>query len=167
MDGAASIESIPPETCIGKAVLVDLTPIAPKERIGPERLAAVADRIEPGSRVILRTDWYRRAGSPEYRDALPRVSRELADWFADRKIALLGVEPPSVADVHNIEEVTAVHQVLLGAGIVIVEGLAHLDEIPGDTFELIVLPLRIPDGDGSPVRALAVVDEESTSLPEP
>ncbi|GAB6166193.1 cyclase family protein [Thermostilla marina] len=159
VEGAASIDSVSLEACIGNAVLVDVTPVEPKESIGPERLATAADRITPGSRVILRTDWHRRVGSPEYRDALPRVSRELAEWFVERKLALLGVEPPSVADVHNIEEVTAVHQVLLKAGIVIVEGLAHLDEIPGDTFELIVLPLRIPEGDGSPVRALALVDD--------
>jgi len=69
---------------------------------------------------------------------------------------LLGVEPPSVADVNNRVELTSVHRVLLGGGVVIVEGLAHLDQIESETVELVVLPLRVLDGDGAPVRAVAI-----------
>ena len=74
----------------------------------------------------------------------------------EKQIALIGVEPPSVADVNNADELKAVHRVLLGAGVVIVEGLANLDAIRADRFELIVLPLHIAGGDGSPVRAVAI-----------
>ena len=92
----------------------------------------------------------------EYRDALPRIDIELAHWLVDRGVALLGVEPPSVAEVNDREELTSVHRVLLGGGVVIVEGLTHLDQIEPKTVELIVLPLRVLDGDGAPVRAVAI-----------
>ncbi|HRX80869.1 MAG TPA: cyclase family protein, partial [Pirellulaceae bacterium] len=71
-------------------------------------------------------------------------------------VALIGVEPPSVADVNNIEEVTEIHRILLGGGIVIVEGLVNLDQLPSKV-EFIALPLKIRGGDGCPVRAIAVV----------
>jgi kynurenine formamidase len=74
----------------------------------------------------------------------------------DRGVVLLGVEPPSVADVNNMEELTAVHRVLLEAEIVIVEGLVHLDQLTSPVVQFIALPLRIPGCDGSPVRAVAV-----------
>ncbi len=49
-----------------------------------------------------------------------------------------------------------VHHTLLRAGIVIVEGLRGLDELPlGVPIELTVLPLRIEGADGCPVRAIA------------
>lgn len=41
----------------------------------------------------------------------------------------------------------------------IVELLTNLDQL-GDEVELICLPLKIRDGDGSPVRAVALVEEE-------
>jgi kynurenine formamidase len=41
---------------------------------------------------------------------------------------------------------------------VIVEGLAHLDQIESDRCDFIALPLRISQGDGCPVRAIAVLD---------
>ena len=36
---------------------------------------------------------------------------------------LLGVEPPSVADVHNLPEVIQIHQTLLGGGVLIVDNM--------------------------------------------
>ena len=70
----------------------------------------------------------------------------------------LGVEPPSVADVNNLEELTSVHNVLLGAGIIIVEGLTNLDQIQNEKVTFMALPLKIARGDGAPVRALAIED---------
>lgn len=47
-----------------------------------------------------------------------------------------------------------VHDFWLGGDGVIVESLARLDEIP-DIVEMTLLPLRLEDGDGSPIRAVA------------
>jgi kynurenine formamidase len=76
----------------------------------------------------------------------------------DRRIRVLGVEPPSIADVNNLEELTAVHRVLLLAGVIIVEGLANLDQIRRDLVTLMVFPLKVAGGDGAPVRAFALED---------
>jgi kynurenine formamidase len=48
-------------------------------------------------------------------------------WCVERKVKLLGVEPPSVADVNNKEEPTHIHAIL-GEG-VIVEGLTNPDQV--------------------------------------
>jgi predicted dehydrogenase/kynurenine formamidase len=154
-DGAATIDQQALDVCCGPAKVLNLTPVEPRELLTIERLAPWAGAIQPGDRLLLRTDWYRRFGTEAYRHALPRISVELARWFVQRGVALIGVEPPSVADVNDIPEVTEVHQILLQAGIVIVEGLAHLDELREEVVELIVLPLRVIGGDGSPVRAIA------------
>jgi kynurenine formamidase len=106
--------------------------------------------------LLFRTDWSKRVGTPEYRDELPRISIELAHWLVARGVALIGVEPPSVADVNNIAELTEVHQVLFRGGVVIVEGLANLDRLTASEVEFIALPLNIVDGDGCPVRAIAI-----------
>jgi kynurenine formamidase len=156
IDQGAGIEQIPLETCIGPAKLVDLTPVEPRELITPSRLGGAADTIVAGDRILLRTDWSHRHGTSAWRDELPRIDVSLARWLVARRVKLLGVEPPSVADVNHRVELTTVHQILLEAGIVIVEGLTNLDKLSTETFHLIVLPMRIPGCDGSPVRAVAV-----------
>jgi predicted dehydrogenase/kynurenine formamidase len=143
------------DVCCGPALVLDLRPIEQRELISVERLAPWAAAIRPGTRILLCTDWHKRLDTPEYRDALPRISAELARWLVERQVCLLGVEPPSVADVNNVEELTTVHQILLRGGVTIVEGLANLDRLSGPHVEFIALPLNIVGGDGCPVRAIA------------
>lgn len=141
---------------VGPALVVDLAPAEPRQLITVEDLEPVAQQVRPGCRLLLRTDWHKRHGTPEYRDQLPRISLTLAQWMVEREVALVGVEPPSVADVNNMQELTDVHRTLFQGGVVIVEGLANLDLIATMSVEFIALPMKISGGDGSPVRAIAV-----------
>ncbi len=154
--GGSTIDTVDLAACIGPARIIDLTPIGPLEPITVERLGAAADAIGQGDRLLLRTDWGRHHGTPEYRDALPPIDLSLAKWLAERSVALIGVEPPSVADVNDREQLTTVHHALLKGGVVIVEGLMNLDQITAETVELIALPLKVLDGDGAPARVVAI-----------
>jgi kynurenine formamidase len=119
-------------------------------------LGQMADNIREGDGLLLRTGWSRRIGHASYRDELPRVSLELAEWCVAKGVRMLGVEPPSVADINNLEELTAVHKALLSAGIIIVEGLANLDQIRREVVTFMAFPLKVAGGDGAPVRAFAI-----------
>jgi predicted dehydrogenase/kynurenine formamidase len=155
-NAAATIDQQSLDACCGLAKVLDLTPVEPGELLSIERLTERVESVEPGDRLLLRTDWSKRIGSDAYRDQLPRISLELAHWLVERRVALIGVEPPSVADVNNLEELTAVHQTLFRGGVVIVEGLANLDQLRRPVVGFVALPLRVIDGDGSPVRAIAL-----------
>ncbi len=162
--GAASIDQQSLSACCGLAKVIDLTPVDKSEWITIARLTECLKRqeltVEPGDRLLLRTDWSRRFGSDEYRNGLPRISIELATWFVEKKVVLIGVEPPSVADVNNKQEVTDVHHVLLRGGVVIIEGLTNLNQLTQAIVDFVALPLRIIGGDGSPVRAIAIEGTE-------
>lgn len=156
LPGGATLDRQDLSVCVGKATVVDLTPIEPKQLIEVADLGSLVGSISPGARLLFRTDWHKRYGTPEYRDALPRISMPLAEWLVEKQVAMIGVEPPSIADVNNLEEVTAVHQVLFRGNVLIVEGLAHLDRIESSTIQFIALPLKIDGGDGCPVRAIGI-----------
>ena len=74
------------------------------------------------------------------------------------------MEPPSVADVNNLDEVTAVHRILLGGGVVIVEGLTNLDALREERVVFGAMPLKIEGGDGSPCRAFALEGDAADVL---
>jgi arylformamidase len=155
--GPATIDQQPLERCMGPACIVRLTPCAPRALLTVAHLGAIAERFVRGENLLLHTGWSKHAADPAlYRDQMPRISEELAQWCVDRGVNILGVEPPSVADVNNLTEVTRIHQILLGGGVTIVEGLAHLEQISRDRVFFAALPLRLAGGDGSPVRAFAV-----------
>lgn len=157
IDGGDTIDNTPLDVCMGPAWLLDLGEVQPRQLHTIEDLGDYVDKIKAGDRVILKTGWEKFFGTDTFRDELPRISKALAEWFAEKKISLLGVEPPSVADVNDIPEVTEIHKILLSANITIVESLKNLHTIKQDRFEFIALPLKLTGGDGSPVRALGIV----------
>ena len=155
--GAKTIDQIDLNKCIGPALLIDLGEVTEKFLIEPEHLNGYKNRICKGSRIVFNTHWSKYYGKPVFRDQCPRISLELANYLANLEINLIGVEPPSVADVHNKSELVLVHRTFLEKEIVIVEGLCNLDKIPQEEFTIMALPLPIKDGDGSPCRVVALI----------
>jgi kynurenine formamidase len=152
-----TIDDIPLNQFIAKkAWLVDLSKIEPKGLIEVKDLGKILKKFKKGDSLLIRTDWSKRLGTPEYRNDLPRISEALAEWCVDNQVQILGVEPPSVADVNNLAEVTKIHHILLRGGILIVEGLTNLDKISKPSVQLIALPLKIKKGDGAPCRVIAI-----------
>ena len=136
---------------------MNLAPVTPRALLSVAHLGAVAAKFTAGESLLLRTDWHQHVANPAmYRDGLPRIGDELAAWCVARRVRILGVEPPSIADVNNLVEVTRIHKILLGGGVTIVEGLAHLDQLTLSRVFFAALPLRLAGGDGCPVRAFAI-----------
>jgi len=83
----ATLEEQDLSVCVGMATVVNLAPAEPRQLINVDDLGAVAESIQPGTRLLFRTDWHKRYGTPQYRDDLPRISLSLAEWLADRQVS--------------------------------------------------------------------------------
>lgn len=151
-----TIDQIPVDRFISKAWLIDLTGIEAGGLIKIDDLGDISDQIVAGDSLLFRTGWSFKFGTKSYRDELPRISKELAIWCGEKGINLIGVEPPSVADVNEIAEVTEIHEILMKNDIIIVEGLVNLDQIVKNKVTLIAMPLKVADGDGAPARVIAI-----------
>ena len=127
-----------------------------KQKIQLQNLGTYSEKINEGDGVILKTGWSAFVEEEKYRTELPGIHEDLANWFVNRKINMLAVEPPSIADVTDLKEVTKIHEILLGGDIIIVEGLTNLESLSRDRVQLIALPLKIKDGDGAPARVIAI-----------
>ena len=157
--GEQTIDQMPINDFIGRAWVVSLDGLADRTPITVEHLGSVASSVQAGDAILLRTLWSRHVRDADhYRDHFPPISRELALWMVDKRIRMVGVEPPSVADVNDLAAVTEIHKILLGAGIIIVEGLTGLDQLSEPTCLFGAMPLKIADGDGAPCRAFAILE---------
>ncbi|GAB5443182.1 MAG: cyclase family protein [Fuerstiella sp.] len=157
--GHQTVDQISLNDCIGRAWVADLTGLKPKTPITVEHLGETQSKVQSGDALLLRTGWSQHVDRPDYyRDHFPPISRELAEWMGQRGVRMVGVEPPSVADVNDLAAVTEIHNVLLGAGIIIVEGLTNLDRIRNAPCLFGALPLKVAAGDGAPCRAFVIED---------
>ena len=113
-------------------------------------------KIENFSSVIFYTGWQKNLQKKYYFTKNPGLSVSAAKYLASKKISLVGIDSPSI-DLGK-DPKFSVHQVFAKKGILIVENLASLDEIKSPTFHLVVLPLKLKNATGSPVRAIAFVE---------
>jgi len=129
-------------------------------------------KILPGDKLILSTGWEDKSGTDEYYVRYPIFSAELLDFLMSKGIRLLGVDLPTVEAVdsfHGGKETQAgeirrdphaMHKTMLGRDIIPVEGLINLRTLIGRRFFFCAAPLLLENGDGSPVRAFAIVEDE-------
>lgn len=155
---ALTIDKIPLDRLMGRALVLDISHVGEHHLIRPDDFKNQLENVKKGDNILLKSGWSQWFGTSKYRDNLPGISKELALWFGEKQINILGVEPPSVADVNNLEEVKEIHQILMENNIIIIEGLVNLNKLKKTEVTLMAFPLKIKDGDGSPARVLAIED---------
>jgi len=166
VEGGEPIDAVALERVIGSAVTLDLTPVDAGALIDApaleEALGASGETIGVDDIVLLRTDWAQRAiGTPRYFPDSPALTLEAAEWLVDRRPKCVGCdffEEPAARSPGWSPEDFVVHRALLGAGIVLVEGLVNLRELPA-RCEFFAPFYKFAGIDAAPARAFARVDE--------
>lgn len=143
-DGA-TLDSIAPEAAIGPCRVID---VCGARIIEQSHLAAAL--ISRPERLIIKTGAAERLPAGEFPTDYPGLSEEAARGIVASGVGLVGIDAPSVG---AFENPGPVHEILLSAGIVIIE-LLLLTNVPAGRYEMIALPLRIAAADGAPARVL-------------
>ncbi|MBB3297559.1 kynurenine formamidase [Rhizobium sp. BK077] len=155
-----TIENTDLDIYYGPARVLDFTHLPDKTEITREMLVERIGRDFP-SRILFRYDWERRLDSLKYYSDHPYLSEEACEWIVENGIRLVGFDAPMPDDPRNgrgSDRDSPNHTILLGAGVAILEYLVNLSQIPTKDFILSALPLKIEEGDGAPVRAIAIVE---------
>jgi kynurenine formamidase len=171
-DGA-DVGSVPPSQLIGPACVVDKTA---ETEANPGYLLTVADleaweaengRVPDGAWVLLRTGWGSRAQDEaaflnvgENGPETPGPDVEASRWLAgERNIAGFGVETVGIdaGAAGGFDPPFPLHNFLLGAGRLGLTQLANLERLPSTGALIVVAPLRLVGGTGSPSRVFAFV----------
>jgi arylformamidase len=148
--GGAGVETLDLDLLIGPALVVDARG---RGHLTAEALEALA--IPPGvQRLLLRTDnstiWQRN--ETRFVEDFVAIEASGADWLVARGVKLVGIDYLSVAP---FDDGVPTHQILLGAGVIAVEGL-DLSAIEPGQYQLVCLPIKIGGSDGAPCRAVLI-----------
>jgi arylformamidase len=147
--GGASIDQVPLDPLIGPARVIDVAD-------GVQAIdAAELDRHDwrGAQRVLFRTRSSLRGwmASRTFHRDFAYVAPDAAQRLADAGVRLVGIDYISAEQFGAPAPRT--HQILLGKGIPIVEGLA-LQAVPAGEYDLIVLPMKVAGHEGAPARAI-------------
>jgi len=146
LQNGKKIDKVSAEKFLGECVVIDLTGI--KNR-GIEKKDFIKSKIRKDDIVLLKT-------SNEYKKTFDfnfvYLAASGAKFLASKKIKSVGI---NALGIERSQPSYDTHKSLLGKGIIIFEGL-ELSKIKPGRYFFIGLPLKVKDGDASPMRAVLV-----------
>ena len=148
IEGAAAAHDLPLDAMIGPCEL----------RRFDERFEITSAHLDSAGipegtqRLLLATPSATLWDSPGFHTNYSGLSLDGAEWCLRRGIRLVGIDYLSI---ERVDSPTAwrTHLALLGAGVVILEGL-DMRGVEQGSYNLVCLPLKILGGDGAPARAI-------------
>jgi arylformamidase len=144
-DDGIGVEALAIELLIGRARVIDVTS---RTRIDAADLGGLDNE---DVRVLIRTRNSRLWASPEFHSDYVGLSEAGARHLVDRGVKVVGVDYLSVEEYKKPG--APAHKALLGAGVIVIEGLNLADVEPG-VYEMFCLPLRVVGADGAPARVV-------------
>lgn len=169
-----TLEQVGLERLIGPVVVIDVSGKAAADRdyrVTPADVLAFEakhGRIEPGARVLVRTDWSRRwpdataylgHATDASRLHFPSYGEEAARLLVEeRRVALLGIDTASID--YGPSADFPVHRIAAAANVPGLENVAGLDALPPRGAILFALPMKIEGGSGGPTRVVALVPRD-------
>jgi len=149
IEGGESVDRIPLDRLIGPAVVLALAGEEPE--IGAAELKA--HNLRDQTRVLLQTRNSELLARPEFSREYRSLALDGAEYLVSRGVVLVGIDYLSIERFGSEEY--PVHRLLLGRGVVIVEGL-ELSAVAAGSYQLSCLPLRLAGLDGAPARVVLV-----------
>lgn len=153
IDGGRSVEQLDLQALIGLAWVAEFD--VPRE-------VTAADLEEAGipagtERLLVKTRNSRLWDeSPSvFNEDFIGISLDGAGWLIERGVRLVGIDYLGVERSDSVSRGAPVHKALLGAGMILLEGL-NLSAVQPGAYAFVCLPVRIQGADGSPCRAVLV-----------
>ena len=152
--GRTTIDRFPASQFIGKALVIDCKAARAGDAITMAYLGPYGEALCNVDFLLFNTGWDKFWGTPEYFGDYPCIDFEVLQFVIDGNYKgigfdYIGLDPIDDADLPR-------HKMLfLETDIVNLENLANLDQCGSKPFNFSCFPLRIADGDGSPIRAVA------------
>ncbi|OGB97707.1 MAG: hypothetical protein A3G35_11610 [candidate division NC10 bacterium RIFCSPLOWO2_12_FULL_66_18] len=175
---ALSIDRMPLDRFFTPAICLDFSHIPAGSYITrrdiQEGLAKTGLEIRPGDAFLMRLGhlpegikdapirvFERQAIMDRYLKGFPGLDREATDWLADQGVVHIGTEARTVdnpSQEHwDSDPPNPSHTACRDRKLVVTENLVIPERLAGKRFVYAALPLKIREGTGSPVRAVAIL----------
>lgn len=111
-----------------------------------------AKQISKGDIVLIMTGFSSKFGSPEYYESYPEINEAFASKMLEFGVSIVGMDTPSPD-----RAPFAIHKLLLGKDVLIIENLTNLESLLGhEQFTITALPAKF-DAEAAPVRVVAQI----------
>ena len=150
LPGGGRVDGLPLDDLIGPALVMEVPETCSAIGAAELQAAGLPGRVE---RVLFKSRnsalWAREK---EFYQDFVAILPDAAEVLVAAGVRLVGMDYLSVAPFNNA---VRTHEILLGAGVVLLEGL-NLASVPAGLYDLYCLPLKLGGADGAPARTVLI-----------
>ncbi len=161
--GGAFVGDIPVSQLIGPCVVMDVSSLSHANYLlSVEEILKFEEQqgaLKPGDIFLVHTGWGKKWNDPDqYRNGLefPSISEEAALLLKERKVAAVGID---TLGVDQPSSGYPAHRILLGVGIILIENVANILQMPTRGGVIFCLPLKAVDLTEAPVRLIGLKEK--------
>ena len=155
--GRTTLDEMDASQFVGSAVVIDCSELSEGGRMTMAHINKKRELADQAEYLLFRTGWDRYWGKEEYFGDYPFIDEEVAEYIVSMKKKGVGLDVIGLDPIRD-ENLTLHRRLLKENEIVIIENLRGLQRLPEGLFTFCALPLKWKDADGSPIRAIAMVE---------
>ncbi len=152
-----TLDKFPITQFIGSAVVIDCSELEEGGRITMEHINKNREIADKAEFLIFRTGWDKYWGKDEYYGDYPFIDNDVAEYIVSNNKKGVGLDTIGLDPIRD-ENLTLHKKLFKENEIVIIENLTDLKLVGNDLFTFFALPLKHENADGSPIRAVAVLN---------
>ncbi len=156
LEHAATLDKMDISRFFGRALVVDCTGLKADEQITMKYIEPLREAADKAEFLLFYTGWSRFWMQECYYASFPYCGEDVIRYCVETGKRGVGIDTPSIDPMGSTD--FPMHCIVFGAGLLVIENLANLDRLLGKTFTFASLPLKYENADGSPVRAVALID---------
>lgn len=154
--GGKDISQLPVDAYMGAAIFVDLSEKPDEMPVSKEMLVEALDKFSCSmSDKILLIRCSKKRWDDDGFLKVNTLTEEAAGLIIQHGFKAVGIDCMSVDCLDDMRR--PVHMKLLSNEIVLIEGLANMEQIKSCQCQFLALPLKLQNASGSPVRAICIV----------
>lgn len=153
----STLDVLPASQFVGKATVIHCTGLGEGGKITMEHVRK-NPLAEQADFLLFHTGWGQYWGKPEYFGDYPCVTNQVVDFLIQTGKKGVGLDTIGLDPIAD-GNLTLHRQLLSTNKTVIIENLCNLDKLPEGLFTFCALPLRYENADGSPIRAVAILED--------
>ena len=154
-ENGLTLDQLPPDQYIGKALVIDCSMLKAGEAIGIQVLKPYGKKVEQADFLLFHLGWDRYWGMPEYYGDYPCLDDEMIKLVLKGSYKGIGFDVIGLDPVEDAELVRHHRLFADNQPIVNIENLKNLGQCGDDLFWFSCFPLKIENSDGAPIRAVA------------
>ena len=154
--GKTTLDEFPIEQFIGNALVVDCSDLKEGDKIQMTHINK--ELAEKADFLLFYTGWDKYWGTDKYFGDYPYMNEDVVDYIIKLDLKGVGLDTIGIDPISD-GNLTIHKKMFTSNEMVIIENLMNLDKLGSELFTFIALPLKHIGADGSPIRAIAILED--------